>query len=175
MKKSLKIILIIIFIVAILAAIYVPKIIDANTKFALDFDSKFILDDKGNQTIPLGGLGTSNNYLEIDLKNKKIDYRYDFEYFDLNIISDSEKAEGTKKRELINSYKLDNNIVKELEVYFEKIASTKHKSSFSNTNEEPLYYYLLQTKNGDIIIHDEEEIKELKQILSKVDEIFNLY
>ena len=175
MKKSLKIILIIVFIVAILAAIYIPKIIDANTKFALDLDSKFILDDVNIETITIGGLAGENYYLEIDLKNKKIDYRYDFKYFDIDIVSDFEKAIRTKKRELIDSYKLDDNVAKELEIYFKKIASTKHESDFSNLGKAPLYYYRLQTKNRDIIIHDEEEIKELKQILSKVDQKFNLY
>ena len=62
-------------------------------------------------------------------------------------------------------------------MFFEKIQDEEHKSENRNTslNSEPMYYYYLKTNNGIYIIEDENEIKELKEILVKVDEIFKLY
>ena len=123
------------------------------------------------------GLASSNNYLEIDLDKKQIDYRYDFKYNDIDIISDFKKKFGNKKRKLKHRYHLTDEITNELKMFFEKIQDEEHKSENRNTslNSEPMYYYYLKTNNGIYIIEDENEIKELKEILVKVDEIFKLY
>lgn len=142
--------------------------------FALDSDRKFILDDKGTSTIPIGGLGSRNNYLEIDLDNKFIDYRYDSET--LKIKDDgSFETEESLTGELKMRYHLNDNIVNKLDEFFIKIKNSDHKTAFEIMDNEPDYYYSLKTKDGTIIIEDEKEILELKQILTEIDEIFSFY
>lgn len=140
----------------------------------LDSDNKFILDDQGTSTIPLGGLGSINYYLKIDLDNKFIDYSYDSETLEIKDDGSFEMVESLTG-ELKKRYSLNDNIVSKLEAFFVKAKKVNHKTSFGIFDNEPDYYYSLKTKDGTIIIEDEEEIKELKQILSEIDEIFSLY
>ena len=168
----------IIIAIILLSVILYCKIINSNIfakeSFTLDSDNKFILDDKGIATIPIGGLGSINNYLEIDLDNKIIDYRYDSETLEIKDDGSFETVERLTG-ELKMRYYLNDNIVNKLEEFFIKIKNSDHKTPFGVMDNEPYYYYLLETKDGTIIIEDEEEIKELKQILSEIDEIFSLY
>ena len=164
MKKVFKFfIMIVLLFIAIFLIFKSREYIDAQTEFKLD-QNRFILDYVG---IPLeGGLASSNNYYEIDLDRKIIDYRYDFEYWDSPVNNRFRKTFGNKKSKLENRYHISESIVSELNNLFNEI--TNNKEIAKEMPMDSFKYYLLKTNNGDYIIDDNNEIDSIKQILNKI-------
>lgn len=95
MKKVFKFsITIVLLFIAIFLIFKSREYIDSQTEFILT-SNRFILDFVGT---PIeGGLASSNNYYEIDLDKKTIDYRYDLEYWDVPANNWFRKTFGNKK------------------------------------------------------------------------------
>ena len=164
MKKIFKFfIMIVLLFIAIFLIFKSREYLDAQTEFKLD-QNRFILDYVG---IPLeGGLASSNNYYEIDLDRKIIDYRYDFEYWDIPVNNWFRKTFGNKKRKLEERYNISESITNELKNLLNEI--TNNKEIAKETPMDSFKYYLLKTNNGDYIIDDNNEIDSIKQILNKI-------
>ena len=164
MKKVFKFLIIIVSLFVVIFLIFKSReYIDAQTEFKLTQNS-FILDYVG---IPVdGGLASSNNYYEIDLDRKIIDYRYDFEYWDIPANNWFRKTFGNKKRKLEQRYHISESIVSELNNLFNEI--TNNKKIAKEIPMDSFKYYLLKTNNGDYIIEDNNEIDSIKQILNKI-------
>lgn len=164
MKKVFKFfIMIVLLFIAIFLIFKSREYIDAQTEFKLE-QNRFILDYVG---IPVdGGLASSNNYYEIDLDRKIIDYRYDFEYWDIPANNWFRKTFGNKKRKLKHRYNISENVVDDLNNLFNEITNSKEIAK--EMPMDSFKYYLLKTNNGDYIIDDNNEIDSIKQILNKI-------
>lgn len=164
MKKVFKFfIMIVLLFIAIFLIFKSREYIDAQTEFKLE-QNRFILDYVG---IPVdGGLASSNNYYEIDLDKKIIDYRYDFEYWDIPANNWFRKTFGNKKRKLKHRYNISENVVDDLNNLFNEITNSKEIAK--EMPMDSFKYYLLKTNNGDYIIDDNNEIDSIKQILNKI-------
>ena len=170
MEKKKKIFIIFIIIILLLIATFcilkIREYIDSHTEFTLNND-RFILDYVG---IPVeGGLANGNHYYEIDLEKKIMDYRYDFEYFDIPINSWFKKTFGNKKRKLEKRYRINDDIVKELRDLFSEFTQMNNNNEISQTlTGNPFDYYLLKSNKGDYNIKDENQISRIKQIINKI-------
>lgn len=181
MKKKIIIILAILIsvIIVIFAANITKEKIDANTKFALDTESKYIID---YITIPdSGGLASSNYYCEIDLEKELLDVRYDFQYFEgLTIVNDFQKMLNNKRRKLIKRYKLNSNQVQLFDEYLNKMKKeNQDKDEIQDSNNELNRmingYYSIKTQNKSFSIDNTEDKQELRKILNDIDKNINLY
>lgn len=159
MKKFLKIFGIVIgLFIIIFSILKIREYIDSHTEFKLN-DNKFILDYAEVPT--MGGLASDNYYYEIDLEKKIIDYRYDFEYWDIPINSWFSKTFGNKRRKLEHRYHITDDVAKELKNLYLEYAV----SDFEMNNKEISWdYYFLKTNNGNFKINDNNKVI---QILSK--------
>ena len=103
-KKILIFAFIIIIIISLFLINFIKEKIDAETIFLLDDENKYILEYVGNPTE--GGFASSRYYCEVDLNNKYIDCRYDFEYWFPDRVSFLKRLMFEKTRKLIKRYKL---------------------------------------------------------------------
>ena len=179
MKNFKKILIVVALIVFIIFAVKIIKEkIDANTVFALDNENKYIIDQQGFGTISEGGLANSNYYCEIDLNNRYIDLRYDFEYFEgLDIISDCKRLVGTKKRKLIKRCKITEEEANTIKQFLEKMEIQENNDllqSLQELQDFPIYYSV-KSINNSFAIKDSENIKELEQILKNINEKLLIY
>ena len=177
-KKVLITLFAIIGIVIVLFLInFIKEKKDAKTEFLLDNENKYILEKKGPVTE--GGLSGSKYYCEIDLNNKYIDYRYDFEYYEgIDSISNVTRFLNTKKRKLINRYKITEEQVIEIKEYFKKMGNNEADKVSSLTQESIKEisngYYSVKTKDGSFKIKEKEHKRELKDIFKKINKNINL-
>lgn len=164
MKKVFNFFIIIVLVFVAMFLIFKSReYLDAQTEFSLN-QNRFILDYVG---IPVeGGLASSNNYYEIDLDKKIIDYRYDFEYWDIPANNWFRKTFGNKKRKLKHRYHISENVVDDLNNLFNEITNSKEIAKETPMNS--FEYYLLKTNNGNYIIEDNHKIDSIKQILNKI-------
>ena len=169
--KNVKI-LAIIFLLLLIVIFSILKIIeytDAHTEFRLN-ENTFIVD---YVDIPIeGGLASGNTYYEIDLDKKIIDYRYDFEYWDIPNNSWFKKTFGNKKRKLKHRYYINDDIVNEVKNLFSEITQTYTNKEISQNQITDINtyfdYYLLKSNKGNYNIKDKNKINNIRQILNKI-------
>lgn len=123
----------------------------------------------------IGGLASGNHYYEIDLEKKIVDYRYDFEYWDIPINNWFRKTFGNKKRKLEHRYHINDDTVKEIKNLFSEIIltyDTTKESIQKETNSINPYdffdYYSLKSNTGEYSIKDKNQISNINQILNKI-------
>lgn len=130
------------------------------------------------------GWATSDYYYEIDLNNKYIDYRYDFEYFFPDKVNDFEKFLNNKTRKLIRRYKLTDDKNEEIKIFFKRLINeleindaelndlTESESDLKGISVEQILSncYELEYDNGSITIKELDKKEELKQILKSIRE-----
>lgn len=165
MKKKILItmLIIVILIIAVFLINFIKEKIDAINSFELDKEGKYKVTKSG--IVAKGGLGSSTSYYEIDLEEKRIDYRYDAELYNIDLNSELDKILYNKRRKLIKRYKINDSQVKEIEELFEKNKYNKLQNSVFNIQE---IYYSVITKDNSFDITKEEDIKEFNNIIKSI-------
>lgn len=167
MKKKILItmLIIVILIIAVFLINFIKEKIDAINSFELDKEGKYKVTKSGINSVAEGGLGSSTSYYEIDLEEKRIDYRYDAELYNIDLNSELDKILYNKRRKLIKRYKINDSQVKEIEELFEKNKYNKLQNSVFNIQE---IYYSVITKDNSFDITKEEDIKEFNNIIKSI-------
>ena len=180
MKKKILIIVIVIIVIALVLFLtnYIKEKKDAKTEFLLDNENKYILEYIGAESI--GGWASSNYYCEIDLNNKYIDCRYDFEYWFPEKVSKLELFIYSKTRKLVKRYKLTNEESETLKKLFEEYINHPETDKEKEENGSMVNFgdkikiinncYVLNGKDSCVTIGRVERKSELKQILKNIDE-----